>query len=198
MRRIVVCAAVLFMLLCGSAVWVYGESSVSPSSVINRIGPGTVRIRLEEPAFEPEKVRTPGESFSKDPRVRNLGDKDIYTFLEITVPAGIIRTVSAGKTAGEAARTDWFAFRADPSWMLLDTQMTDNASVYIYGFGQKLCPGEQTVPLFSEMKTVSYLDGTFPDGKELLIGIRARAAACEGLTGDLSEAYAACLAGTGD
>ena len=181
------------VLLC-SPVCVYGGAAVTPESLINRIGPGTVRISLEEPAFEPEKSLIPGESISKDPCVKNTGDVDVYAFLEVTVPAGSIRVIQQG-FAAPAARTDFFTFRPDAGWQLLKEETSENASVYVYGCSRRLSPGEKSAPLFSELKAVPYLEGSFTDGEKLSVEIRAKAVACEGLSGDLQEAYTACLDG---
>ncbi len=194
MSKKIGCIAALAMAVLCMTLTVYGESEVVPQSLENRIGTGTIHIALEEPSFEAGKIREPGESFPKDPQIVNTGNTDVYAFMEVTVPAGIVRTVTQGK-ASEPSRKDFLEFRPEGSWELLKRQENENDSFYVYGYKEKLKAGKKTSPLFQTMRMIPCLEGTFADGEEIRVRIKAKAAACEGLTEDLSAAYLACLKG---
>ena len=135
----------------------------SVGEVRNVITAGSVKARLTEAHWDAEKALKvyPGQTLEKDPVVQNTGKNEANVFLEVRIPVENIFVVDekTGKKT-EKERKELFQFEADTGkWTLLSKEQDRNSQKYVYGYKKVLMPGESTAPLFSEIVTVSYLEG---------------------------------------
>ena len=137
--------------------------SRSAGEVKNVFTAGSVKAQLVELHWDPEKASKtyPGQILEKDPVVSNTGDNTANVFLEVTVPMRSISVLDEGtgrKTIRE--NRELFTFQADEAkWTLLHQEQAYDRKKYIYGYKSALEPGESTVPLFQQLKTVPYVEG---------------------------------------
>ena len=177
-------AGVLFAASARALLWTDAGRAENP------FAPGEVSIALQEPSFVPGSPAPPGKSVPKDPCVRNTGSRSLLVFLTVEVPRRTLALVQGDEAASPAA-VDLFRFTADSHWQMVgEAVVTQEKSRYVYGYDKVLAPGESTTPLFRELKTVSYLEGSFSDGEQVYVDLLAEAIQSEADQGSPEATYA--------
>ncbi|MDO4344320.1 MAG: Camelysin metallo-endopeptidase [Eubacteriales bacterium] len=166
-----------------------------PQSLENTVTMGSVKIRLEEPAWKQEAALglEAGASVHKDPYVVNTGKNSAWIFLKVLVPVRTIRLVEASSgRKTEAKKTELFSFNSGEEWQMLEKTETSETVQYVYGYRQLVKPGQKTSPLFEYVKLANYLEGEL-SGEILALPVEA-AAVQDGICGEnagVKEIYAA-------
>ena len=150
------------------------------SSASNSFTPGTLKLDLEEPSFEPDPVLSPGISVPKDPVVTNTGSVAMLTFITVGIPIKNVRTVDAEtKMIIPAAERELFSFEKGDDWALLDSYTAPDGAggknaVYVYGYMPgPLEPGAVTSALFTEIRFLNVLEGELEYSSRLDVKVDA-------------------------
>ncbi len=156
------------------------------TSASNSFTPGTLKLDLEEPSFEPDPVLSPGISVPKDPVVTNTGNVAMLTFITVGIPIKNVRTVDAEtKMIIPAAERELFSFECGEDWVLMDGYTSSDGAggkkaMYVYGYVPgPLEPGAVTSALFTEIRFLNVLEGELEcasalDVKVDAYGVQAR------------------------
>lgn len=144
-------------------------------SLVNTVTTGSVALTLTETQWRPEEARAllPGSTVAKNPTVKNTGKSDAWMFLRVLVPQKEIRLVDpATKRKTEAKKTELLTFEALAEWELLERTENGEEAEYVYGYRQRLAPGEESGPLFKEVTLADYLEGEL-SGQKLTLSVHA-------------------------
>ena len=152
--------------------------TASTDTLQNVITAGSVRASLIEEKWQPQDGLTvyPGQQLEKDPAVENTGENDANVFLEVQIPAEMIALVNEEtgmKT--EKRKTELFAF--DPNleyWELVGREEAEEKVIFVYGYKSTIKPGEITMPLFQQLRTVFYLEGDLDISKNYDVPVIAK------------------------
>lgn len=177
-----------------SSVFAYYTST---DRQINTFTVGSVDIELTEPLYDAEssEMRSalePDSDVIKDPQVTNVGTNDAYVFIEVEIPRKDVITASRITGAKIDSRLqDLFAFNVSEDWMLVESDITNNSSKYVYGYATnntliKLEPNETTTVLFDDGKVhlINIVEGQGLEEKTFNIPIKAYAIQTEDITAD--------------
>ena len=140
----------------------------------NPVSAGEVSIELTEPGYTDRQDVRPGAEIIKDPTVTNTGSVDAYVYLQIRIPAPILR-LAQGAVLTQPGRTELFGFEADPSWVRVRKEELETETEYVYAYTDRLAPGQKTRPLFEKLRAASYLEGDLPASGEFEVRILAQA-----------------------
>ena len=155
---------------------------------VNTFTIGKVALDLQEPDFDEASAvnLVPNQEITKDPLVKNTGINDEYVFLEVTVPAMEITTVSEDGTTKTTKRTEVFTYSVNNAWALMQTdKSTAGNTVYVYAYKGKntaaaentvlatLSLGETTPELFHAVKLINAVEDQNIEGTSLQIGVKA-------------------------
>lgn len=152
--------------------------TASTDTLQNVITAGSVRACLIEEKWQPQAGMTvyPGQLLEKDPAVKNTGENDANVFLEVQIPAEMIALVNE-KTGmkTEKRKTELFAFDPDlENWELIRREESEEKAIYVYGYKSSVKPGEVTMPLFKQLRTVVYVEGELDISKNYDVPIIAK------------------------
>lgn len=181
-RKINTClwvSVLLFLTLCLSVTGVtYAYLHTDPGKAVNVITVGEIDIELQEKNWNPKKAAAlhPKETVSKDPVVVNMGSNSAYVFLEVAIPMKDFSTVGEnGKKESSKIQTVCSFLADTSSWELLEQRVWKGKQVLVYGYRSRLEPGEATQPLFTELVTANYLEGSIDPAEIFSVDITAKA-----------------------
>lgn len=167
--------------------------SRSAGEVRNVLTAGSVTAKLTEEHWDPKKALKvyPGQALDKDPAVQNTGKNEANVFLEVKIPVENISVVNEKtKRKTERERREIFSFQADTAkWTLLLKEQDQDNQRYVYGYNEALKPGETTVPLFSELVTIPYVEGELDEDKSYYVPITAKVIQTENTGMTMKEKY---------
>lgn len=145
---------------------------------------GNASISLTETEWdkltEEERILYPGKEITKDPKVKNTGESNLYAYIEITVPCANVYTIGVDENGREiindAAQNELFSYEVNPGWELLKQDTDGNNKIYVYAYTKKiLVPNEETNNLFDKVKFLDIAEGAIKKGTELNIPVNAYA-----------------------
>ena len=177
-RRKVAAAAAGIAVFASAAGTTGAYLIYSPEALENIITPGSIEVEVTEPDWVPELGRqmVPGSVIPKDPTVANTGKNDAWIFAKVQVPARSISLVSeATKRKQTAAWTELFTFETNNGWELVEQSVLEDGICYVYGYGDIVKPGEETIALFENVTLVNYLEGELDETDEIFMPIEAMA-----------------------
>lgn len=173
------CAVMILSVLCiVSSKGTYAYLSADPGTAVNEITVGEIKIQLEEENWDPQKSKDlhPLETTAKDPVIKNTGTNPAYVFMEVITPMRDFSLVSAENQKTESAVREIFTYEADRDmWQILEEKVKDSNTVRVYGYQKILQPGEATVPLFREITSVNYLEGSLDPEEIFEVKVSAKA-----------------------
>lgn len=167
---------------------------------------GNANIDLTEKEWDKltkeERIVYPGKEVTKDPKVKNTGETNIYAYIEIKIPCASVRTVDTDEDGKEIIKdttyNELFSYDVNSGWELIKEQEDDNNNkVYVYAYTKKvLTPNEETNNLFDKVKFLNVVEGQLEKETELNISVNAYAIQSDYLneTGDtlkekMTDAY---------
>lgn len=128
-----------------------------------------LKVDLQEPEWDrltPEdKIVTPNEVVTKDPKVVNNGDVDEYVFLSVKVPYKDIVTANDDGTRNTSAETQLFTWTTNAGWVQVGQPTKANGVMeYIYAWGTAnamtaLAKDAETGTLFDTVKFCNAVEG---------------------------------------
>lgn len=168
---------------------------------------GNVKIKVEEPNWDPDDVTTkmenivPGKSYAKDPQVKNIGKNDAYVRMTVCFQNGVN---AGGFTAIAGGSFTDLLKNLSSDWTLVkDNGLSQGGAAHIDGhencwyaifnYNKVLKPGETTAPLFTAVEIPEAWNQEFFTnyiGSEFQIDITAEAIQADGFAG-ATEAFAA-------
>lgn len=164
-----------------------------------------VKIEGTEPNWDPDGDGTPGgtaenvqptQQYAKDPQIKNVGDVDIYSYIEVAVPvADAIYTNSNGvrQNNGDPAHIELFEFDANgktvqtltdgigrseqnDKWTLMySKEMTVNGAtkkVYTFSYNEILAPQQSTDPLFNKITFANVIEKQLGANAQLDVDVK--------------------------
>ncbi|MBO4326344.1 MAG: hypothetical protein J5950_03630 [Clostridia bacterium] len=168
-------AAVVIFTVSGTFAFMTDKESAE-----NEISPGSLSIELTEPGYEPGHVLDPGAAVSKDPTVTNTGTVPMLAYIRVRIPIKNVATVDgATKMIIPAAERELFSFTPDGSWTMIEKVIAasndgSKHADYVFGYELKaLDPGEDSVPLFEEIRFINILEGELEYGAEIDVDVSA-------------------------
>lgn len=170
------CLAVGTALMVSAAVSTQAYLTRGTAHLVNQLIPGSVKVKLTEPHWDPEKKQQvfPGKSAIKDPIVENTGSLDEWVFLSVKIPiADIVAVDPVSKRKMEKKKMEVFSFDADLEWVLLKEEKRDKEKEYVFGYKKKLAPGEKTSCLFQKITSVNYLEGELSPSVSMDVPVKA-------------------------
>lgn len=175
-----VIALVLGWMLLGtaSAGMTYAYLSTDPGTRVNVFTVGDIEIELSEEHWKPEEAGElhPGEKTGKDPVIQNTGLNDAYVFLEVAVPMRDFSIVNEEGIKTDRSIREIFVYEADlDAWELIDHSVKSGKSVCVYGYRDILQPDCTTSPLFTDISTVPYLEGSLNAEEIFTVEVTAKA-----------------------
>ncbi|MGN1457560.1 MAG: hypothetical protein ACI4XP_06365 [Acutalibacteraceae bacterium] len=172
---------------------------------VNTFTFGNASIDLTETEWDKltqeERTLYPEKEITKDPKVKNTGETNLYAYIEITVPCANVCTVGVDENGREiindAAQNELFSYEVNPGWELIRQNTDADNKIYVYAYTEKiLAPNEETNNLFDKVKFLNIAEGELTKGTELDISVNAYAIQSDYLneTGDtlkekMSDAY---------
>lgn len=161
-KRVLAVLGIAAMLFAASVGVTQAFLTSMPAAVLNKVTPGALRVKLEETKWNPLKAKelVPGSCVDKDPTAVNTGSSEEWVFMKVTVPKKeIVEVDEHTKRKQERKNMQLFEFAASEEWELIEKDEKKNAAELIYGYRSILKPGEKSVPLFTQVKLVNYLEG---------------------------------------
>lgn len=148
----------------------------------NNFKMGKISMELTEEKWEAltdkDKLLYPSKVVSKDPKVKNTGENDLYAYIEVRVPRAQVRTVNADETLNAKALTELFTYTVNSGWELISDSITEDGeyAVKIYAYTEKAVePGKETSCLFNSVTYANVLEGDLTQGTQLQIKVYAHA-----------------------
>lgn len=161
----------------------------------NQVTIGGIAMEVEEPAFQQNTLISSGSVFSKDPMIRNTGSVSCYYRVKVVVP------LFHGPVPDDRTEKKWktvtaplFSFSCAPEWKEqkdLAREVTKNGiscQIRIFDYTKKVLPGEVTIPLFTKVSVLNYVEGSLKDGQSCDLIVSAYAIQSEG-TGSIEEGF---------
>ncbi len=144
---------------------------------------GNADIELTEEQWQKltdeERTVYPGKRVTKDPKVTNTGETDIYVYLEVKIPRADVRTVSAGVDGAEKIDDpqvrNLFSYTPAGDWIEIENTTDDEWNTIIYGYDKILKPGEETTALFDSVEYLNIVEGELKKDTRLNMPINAYA-----------------------
>lgn len=130
----------------------------------------------------------PGQTISKDPKVKNVGKNDAYAFLEVTVPTATVVTANDNGTRKASAKVELFSYTVNGGWTQLDKTTKDDCVVYVYYYNKIVQPGKETGTLFDNVTFVNAIEGQGLEDTPQQINVKSMAIQSEGF-GSPQQAY---------
>lgn len=173
-------------------------------SATNTFTVGSVKIKLEEPAFKEESAKkiVPNQVIAKNPTVTNTGDNPALVFAKVSIPKETVITeeqAAAGGASAAAATQELFTFldgnngqiwkdsdNSNPvthnNWILLkkDTSAPDQ-DTYLFGYSTAVAPKKTTETLFDSVRYLNVVEGQV--SKDLEIPVQAYAIQADNVEG---------------
>ena len=134
-KWLLVTALVLSMATAISGTLAYLTST---ETATNTFTVGNVNIDLTEPSWNPDEMPTllPGVEIPKDPQITNEGNTDAWVWMEIAVPTDLMSYI------------DWDT----TEWTMVNpATVSGNNTIVTMKRGDKLEPGDTTVPVFTQI-----------------------------------------------
>lgn len=167
------------ILLCISLIGGTVCFLLDKEEVSNSFSCGIAELEITEPAWDSlspvEKVVYPGKVVEKDPSVKNTGDVDMFVFAEVHIPVSSVKIVGDdGVSVSYHEEKELFSFDANAGWKFIRKYMTEEGdAVYLYGYGEKLEAGACSTPVFNNIRTVNYLEGSIGNDEGVNVPVRA-------------------------
>lgn len=122
-----------------------------------------------------DKIVYPQRSVKKNPIITNVGDVEVYAYIEVTVPRQEVRLVNTNEQINTASWQNLFSFVTNSGWEQIgsDEVSTDNTSIkrtYAYTL-EPLKPGESTPSLFDTIQFANIVEGDVPMGTKLQVNV---------------------------
>lgn len=163
-----------------------------------------VKIEGTEPNWDPDEDGNPGgtaehvqptQQYAKDPQIKNVGDVDIFSYIEVAVPVADAIYVNADgvrQNSGNPAHIELFEFDAtgkttqtltdgigkseqNDKWTLMySKEMTVNGAlkkVYTFSYNEILAPQQSTTPLFDKITFANVIEGQLGEDVQLDVDI---------------------------
>lgn len=166
-KKLIITAIVLVLILAIGGILAYFTDTETKT---NKFKMGGANITVDEPNFPGDENHpvdiVPGKKVAKDPVVKNLGDGEVYAFVEVTIPKETVKvtgdqaanlqelfTTQYISTPAEGSNPAVYTNGINPAWVLLSS--TDNNAVaadptanppveaqpasttYVYAYGTK-------------------------------------------------------------
>ena len=149
---------------------------------------GSVAIDIggEEGPALPARTRlddvAPNQRIPWNYHVDNEGTADAYVFMSVTLPYVAIATQKDDGTYVSIEAQPLYTFEVKPGWKKLGESVRNGKITYVYAYASglgkggmtPLKPGHSTGPLFDELVTANYVEGSL-DGTEKQVVARAYA-----------------------
>ena len=141
-----------------------------------------VRIDLVEEKWDDlkseDKVVYPNRSVTKDPKVKNTGDNDLYVYIEVQIPRANIKTVNQDETVNDSKVVNLMSFDVNDGWELIKSTVSDDdtytSEIYAYT-ADIVSPGDETNTLFDKVVFVNMLEGELEKGYQFEMPVNAYA-----------------------
>ena len=183
--------AVLALLLILTVVNGSVAYFTSRDKVDNVFTVGSVKIRLEEPNWDPtaEHIVVPGVAYAKDPTVVNTGENDAYVRLHCVVSDYAALTGAAPANYDPATM---FGSLGDKWTLQGSPRVAGDSITYTFCYTEALPAGQRSQPLFETVTMPDFLNTTSIAalGGELTVTLRADAIQSQSFT-DWREAFQA-------
>lgn len=175
---------VLSLLLVASATMggTFAYLTKNVESRANNFTFSNVRIDLVEYKWDdlkPEdKVVYPGRSITKDPKVKNTGDNNLYVYIEVKIPRANIKTVSQDQKIIDTKMVDLLSFEVNEGWERIKSTVSDDDTYTseIYAYTADIVePEGETNTLFDKVVFVNMLEGELKKGYQFEMPINAYA-----------------------
>ena len=167
------------ILLCISLIGGTVCFLLDKEDVSNSFSCGTAELEITEPAWDSlspvEKVVYPGKVVEKDPSIKNTGNVDVFVFAEVQIPVSSVKIVGDdGASVSYHEEKELFSFDANAGWKFIRKYMTEEGdAVYLYGYKEKLEAGACSTPIFNNIRTVNYLEGSVEKDEGLNVPVKA-------------------------
>lgn len=138
---------------------------------------------------------TPGETFTKDPRVTNTSGVEAWIFARVDIPVETVRVIEEDGTVSESAATELFSFTKNAKWTQMgDVVMSDDGDTasYWFKYDDKVGVGQSTGTIFDTITYANVVEGELSGNRELDVVVTGYGIQTEGFdTADEAwEAYA--------
>ena len=191
------------------------DSAENKFKFLDADGNQTIEIDLVEPNWDEtdaDQNGTPdaaenaiyGNPVSKDPKVMNLGENSVYSFVKVLVPTKDVIVANEDGTWKDSAPTDLFMLHGldTTNWTLIDTKvdLDKGYTSYVYAYNETLdgatVDGEgnpvtdETTNLFTSVEMVNLVNDQLTPDDNINIYVDAYAIQSAGVTapdaGDLA------------
>lgn len=169
-KKLIITAIVLVLILAIGGILAYFTDTETKT---NKFKMGGANITVDEPHFPGDEDHpvdiVPGMKVAKDPVVKNLGDGEVYAFVEVTIPKETVKvtgdqaanlqelfTTQYISTPAEGSNPAVYTNGINPAWVLVSSR-NNNAepaegsepakpasTTYVYAYGTK---ANETAPI---------------------------------------------------
>ena len=161
------------LLLSVGGVWAYFTDSQTVSNAFTVVK--SLKISIEEPAWDtsdndgdgiPDASQdvTPTKEIAKDPRIKNESDTAAWMIAQVKVPYGTVATATDTGARQDEAPQQLFQWDLEEGWTEpQEPQLVDNgaAMLHTYLAMQPVGVQESTPPLFTKVKLINLIEGSF-------------------------------------
>lgn len=148
---------------------------------VNKFTFGNANIDLTEEKWDiltsEEKIVYPNRKITKDPKVTNTGETDLYIFIEVQIPCASVQTLE-NENLNPADWHELFSYNVNDGWELIEASQNADKTVAIkvYAYTKKvLSPHETTGSLFDSVTYLNIVEGQLKAGDGLSMPISAYA-----------------------
>lgn len=194
-RNLLITGSLALVMLVGGTFAYFTDTK----EVTNPFSAGNVTTELVEEHWDttdkdndgiPDAAQNivPGQTISKDPKVKNVGKNEAYVFLEVTVPTANIVTANDNGTRKAAATVELFSYTVNGGWTQMDKTTNADNVVYLYYYNKTVAPGKESGTLFDRVTFVNAIEGQGLEDTPQEINVKSMAIQSEGF-GSPQEAY---------
>lgn len=194
-RNLLITGSLALVMLVGGTFAYFTDTK----EVTNPFSAGNVTTELVEEHWDttdkdndgiPDAAQNivPGQTISKDPKVKNVGKNEAYVFLEVTVPTANIVTANDNGTRKAAATVELFSYTVNDGWTQMDKTTNADNVVYLYYYNKTVAPGKESGTLFDRVTFVNAIEGQGLEDTPQEINVKSMAIQSEGF-GSPQEAY---------
>ena len=172
-RRALMVTLCALLLLSVGGIWAYFTDSQTLSNAFTVVK--SLKISIEEPAWDtsdndgdgiPDASQdvTPTKEIAKDPRIKNESDTAVWMIAQVKVPYGTVATATDTGARQDEAPQQLFQWDLEEGWTEpQEPQLVDNgaAMLHTYLAMQPVGVQESTPPLFTKVKLINLIEGSF-------------------------------------